>query len=196
MPMRHGLLASLILVACNQTIDSDPLRSGCEEAGCDLTGQRCVANDAGAAVCIDIDVCAPNPCDLPGRSVCDSVNGEGAVCQCDDGLHEDGAEGCTADPCLPDPCAGPSTVCKAGSGPGLLCVCAPDYHWDGAEGCTDDPCQPNPCVEPGRDVCRQAGNGIAVCECGQGFHEDGDGAAPTTLPSEPMLRPDPFKLLG
>jgi hypothetical protein len=76
-------------------------------------GARCEScapgyHDDGMGGCTD-DVCLPNPCTTPNRTVCTAGS-----CGCDPGYHDDGALGCTTDPCLPHPCG--SQACRDNGG--------------------------------------------------------------------------------
>jgi hypothetical protein len=78
-------------------------------ADCSACDEAAGYHDDGAGDCT-LDACLPNPCTVPGRTVC-SEGPSGPLCACDAGTHEDGLGGCTSDPCRPDPC-GPLETCR------------------------------------------------------------------------------------
>jgi hypothetical protein len=127
------------------------------------------------------DPCIPSPCIMPNRNVCTS-DGASASCACNPGYHDE-AGSCLADTtCMATTCNGHGT-CSDGSGT-IACSCDAGYAGshcqdcdtkggyipDGNGGCTNTPCMPNPCSSDKPQCTVQ--DGIIVCECGAGTHEE------------------------
>ncbi|GAB5541017.1 MAG: hypothetical protein SangKO_007770 [Sandaracinaceae bacterium] len=163
---------------------------GVTECTCDAgwTDDACDACDAAAGYHDDgmggctTDVCLPNPCATPNRSVCADVGGV-AECSCDPGYHPDGVGGCTMDPCIPDPCAGTGQLCREVAG---MAECYTPACDDGNP-CTDDAFDGAACVfSPRADgsscsttVC-QSGQTCTASVCGGGSAVSCDDANPCT----------------
>jgi hypothetical protein len=115
-------------------------------------------------------LCSPNPCEEPGRTICDSSTGK-VLCLCNPPLHDDGQGECTDNPCLPDPCTGPHEQgCEVVDGSP---VCGCENGWASVGGvCVTDPCMGVngvlPCVPPDPDRCRVLEDGTPECYCPEG----------------------------
>ncbi|MFZ5441175.1 MAG: hypothetical protein ACOZQL_14290 [Myxococcota bacterium] len=77
------------------------------------------------------------------------------------------------DPCAPNPCLGDRSVCTVVDG-AASCACRQGFD-DVAGLCVQrGPCANNPCTAPHRSVCVASGT-TAVCQCDQGWRDDGSG---------------------
>ena len=112
--------------------------------------------------------CVPDPCALLNQACVD-----GDCVGCKSGYH--GVDGfCVpaGDPCDPDPCSPVHKVCINGFCGG----CLEGYMDDGAGHCMEpSPCWPNPCTAPVRTWCQVDDEGLALCQCDPGAHDDGFG---------------------
>ncbi|MBK9259650.1 MAG: hypothetical protein IPM54_07390 [Polyangiaceae bacterium] len=138
--------------------------------------------------------CVPNPCAESNRGIC-MADGSSATCQCNPGYHDESGA-CIADTtCTTTTCNGHGTC--SNSGGMLVCSCEPGYVGsncqecdtqggyisDGMGGCTNTPCDPNPCSSDKPQCTVQ--DGMIVCECGAGTHEENGFCVPdaTCMPS-------------
>ncbi|MFK7998045.1 MAG: hypothetical protein AB8H86_00560, partial [Polyangiales bacterium] len=211
--------ACVIDVVCSDTSCDGhgvcSMSEGVIECECELGfgGERCEGCDEtngyhadGVGGCTT-DVCLPNLCVEPMRTVC--IDDAGTPrCQCDAGAHEEDGR-CVADEtCEASTCSGHGSctvtmgraecMCDVEWDDGAECAeCAAGYHADGAGGCTMDACLPNPCDEPLMGVCVAVG-ATAVCECDAGAHPDGAGGCTTDpcLPNRCLAMNQSCRVVG
>ncbi len=126
-------------------------------AACDACASGYHSDGAGGCT---TDVCLPNPCTTPLKTVCVAM-GATATCQCDPGAHSDGVGGCTTDPCVPNLCASMNQACRAADG-GYQCFVP---ACDDLNPCTDDAVDGGSCSH----AARMNGSACAtdICTIGQ-----------------------------
>ena len=132
--------------------------------------------------------CIEDPCaamDCGTNQIC-AVQGGAAQCVCAGGTHME-AGVCVEDTlCMEGTCAGRGTctdgadglscVCDAGFTGEFCDACAAGFQADGVGGCTDDLCSLIECVDR---ECR-VDNGVAVCTCAAGTHDEAGTCVPDT----------------
>ncbi|MCB9729998.1 MAG: hypothetical protein H6746_16130 [Deltaproteobacteria bacterium] len=147
--------------ADGDTVEADLAPDLGAELGPDLPD---VAKEVGP-----IDPCKPNPCASLNR-VCSA----GECGDCKAGFEDDGSGACVpeGDPCDPDPCASVNKECING----FCGACLPGFLVSEQGTClAASACFPNPCTEDARSICKIDEQGLPVCLCDPGTHDDGAG---------------------
>lgn len=155
-----GAVAAGLGGACTTVIDTMPEGSGGDGGG---------DADGGGGDATPDSACDPDPCVLKKR-VCE----DGECLGCLPGHVEDDDGFCVpeGDPCDPDPCEGVHKACVGG----FCGACLPGFLDDGKGAClAETVCHPSPCTDADKALCMIGEDGLPVCLCSPGAHDDGLG---------------------
>lgn len=134
----------------------------------------------------EVDLCDPNPCIEPHKTICSSSNNS-ALCSCESGyeLSNGNCIEIIVDPCTPNPCnQSHQSICSSSNGI-ATCLCESGYELSNGN-CVEmmiDPCDEKSCGDT--FVCRVIGD-VANCICPVGkIEENGVCVYSETNPCDP-----------